>query len=54
MELTSAKLQQAVQWVNERRRAHGDQSTPALLDDASRRFDLDLEEQSRLLHLFRR
>jgi hypothetical protein len=45
-------LQAAVQWVNERRRAHPDLSLPALLDDAARRFDLALPDESQLRRVF--
>jgi hypothetical protein len=52
MELTSEKLQRAIAWVNERRRAHFDLPTKPLLEDAARRFDLDLKEEHHLRHIF--
>ena len=52
MELSTSKLQAAIQWMNERRRADRHLAMPVLLDDATRRFDLDLTDQSQLRHLF--
>jgi hypothetical protein len=52
MELSSSKLQAAIQWVNDRRRADRELSLPLLLEDAARRFDLGLTDQNQLRHLF--
>jgi hypothetical protein len=52
MDLSTSKLQAAIQWVNEQRRAHGELSLPMLLEDAARRFDLDLKDQNQLRRLF--
>lgn len=52
MDLTTSKLQAAIQWVNERRRADRELSMPELLEDAARQFDLGLAEQGELRHLF--
>lgn len=52
MDLSTSKLQAAIAWVNERRRAEREPSMPMLLDEAARRFDLDLNDQSQLRHLF--
>ncbi len=52
MDLSTSKLQAAIQWVNERRRADRELSLPVLLDDAARRFDLDLQDQGQLRRLF--
>jgi hypothetical protein len=49
---TSAKLKSAIEWVNERRRTDAELSMALLVQDASRRFDLDLNEQYQLRHLF--
>jgi len=50
--LSSSKLQTAIEWVNERRRANSELLMPLLLEDAARRFDLGLKDQSQLRHLF--
>lgn len=52
MDLSTSKLQSAIEWVNERRRARRELPISALVDDAVRRFDLDLKDQSQLRHLF--
>jgi hypothetical protein len=52
MDLGTSKLQAAIQWVNEQRRAHSELSLPLLLEDAARRFDLGLPDQSQLRRLF--
>jgi hypothetical protein len=46
------KLQEAVRWVNDRRRAHPDLSMKALLEDAARRFDLPLPSENELRRMF--
>lgn len=52
MELSASKLQAAIEWVNERRRADRELSMPVLLEDAARQFDLGLQDQNQLRHLF--
>ena len=48
-----AKLQEAIRWVNDRRRSVPELSMSALLEDAARRFDLALPDQGELRRLFR-
>jgi hypothetical protein len=52
MELSHSKLQAAVQWINERRRGDIPLSMPLLVEDAARRFDLDLADQRELHRMF--
>ncbi len=47
-----SNLQEAIRWVNERRRSHPDLSMRALLDDAARRFDLALPQENELRRMF--
>jgi len=47
------KLEEAIRWVNDRRRAHPELAMAALLDDAARRFDLPLADDRDLRRLFR-
>jgi hypothetical protein len=47
------KLQEAIHWVNNSRRANPDVSMPALLDDAARRFDLAIAQEKALRRMFR-
>ena len=47
------KLQEAVRWVNEKRRANPDLSMRALLDDAARRFDLAMAQENTLRKMFK-
>lgn len=48
------KLQDAIRWINEHRRAHPDLSMKALLEDANRRFDLAIAQQQELRRMFQR
>jgi hypothetical protein len=47
------KLQEAIRWVNDHRRAHPEQPMRAVLEDAARRFDLGLPQQNELQRMFR-
>jgi hypothetical protein len=53
MELSVSKLQAAISWVNERLRGYRGLAMRPLLEDAARRFDLDLREQQQLHQRFR-
>jgi hypothetical protein len=48
-----SKLQEAIRWVNDHRRAHPDQAMGTILEDAARRFDLALPQQGELRRMFR-
>ena len=47
-----SKLQDAIRWVNDHRRAHPELSMKSLLEDAARRFDLPMADQGELRRMF--
>lgn len=47
-----SKLQDAIRWVNDHRRAHPELSMKSLVEDAARRFDLPIADQGELRRLF--